>query len=83
MTNKEAIKQIECAIITGNINDVQCGALKKAIEALKKPVVYGHWEIAIGYDVNRKVKCSECNRMNFEPSNFCPNCGAKMDDTIS
>lgn len=48
-----------------------------------KPVVHGHWEVAIGYDINRKVECSECNRMNFEPSDYCPNCGARMDSTIS
>ena len=46
------------------------------------PVVHGHWEVAIGYDINRKVKCSECNRMNFEPSDFCPNCGARMDEEV-
>lgn len=44
------------------------------------PAAHGHWEVAIGYDINRKVMCSECNRMNFEPSDFCPNCGSRMDE---
>ena len=46
------------------------------------PVVHGHWEIAIGYDPRRVVECSVCNRMNFEPSNYCPYCGAKMDEEV-
>lgn len=40
--------------------------------------VPGEWSIAIGYDPARTWMCSECQRMTFEPSNFCPNCGADM-----
>lgn len=40
----------------------------------------GHWEIAIGYDIRRCCQCSECRKMAFEPSDFCPACGAKMDE---
>ena len=39
---------------------------------------HGEWSVAIGYDPARRVKCSECERMNYEPSNYCPNCGADM-----
>ena len=39
----------------------------------------GHWEIAIGYDIERTVMCDQCRKMAYEPSNFCPNCGAKME----
>lgn len=35
MTPEEAISQIEAAVISGSIDDVQCGALKMAINALK------------------------------------------------
>ena len=42
-------------------------------------IPHGWWEIAIGYDPRRSFQCSECRKMAFEPSKYCPNCGAKMD----
>ena len=39
----------------------------------------GHWEIAIGYDIQRTVMCDQCRKMAYEPSNYCPCCGAKME----
>ena len=39
----------------------------------------GKWEIAIGYDIQRTVMCDQCRKMAYEPSNYCPNCGAKME----
>lgn len=38
----------------------------------------GEWEVAIGYDPKRKVMCTECRRMAYEPTPYCPNCGADM-----
>ena len=43
------------------------------------PVVRGEWEIAIGYDPNKKVQCQNCYKMAYEPTPYCPNCGAKME----
>lgn len=42
-------------------------------------IPHGRWEIAIGYDPRRSFQCSECWKMAFEPSKYCPNCGGKMD----
>ncbi len=39
----------------------------------------GQWEIAIGYDPKRRFMCDQCARMAYEPSKYCPNCGAKME----
>ena len=39
----------------------------------------GQWETAIGYDIERTVMCDQCRRMAYEPSCYCPNCGAKME----
>ena len=41
----------------------------------------GRWEVAIGYDPKRSVMCSECRRMSYEPTPFCPNCGAEMENS--
>ena len=39
----------------------------------------GRWELAIGYDPKRRVMCDQCRKMAYEPSKYCPNCGAKME----
>ena len=40
------------------------------------PVVRGEWEVAIGYDPNKKVQCQNCYKMAYEPTPYCPNCGS-------
>ena len=55
-----------------------CDFLNRIKDADVVEVKYGEWSIAIGYDPARKVMCNLCQRMNYEPSNFCPNCGADM-----
>ena len=49
-----------------------------------EPVRHGHWEVWFENEETRQVKCSEC-RMMFtvgkgRDGNYCPNCGAKMDE---
>lgn len=40
------------------------------------PVVHGRWEITPVY-----IKCSECGEaFMLIPQNYCPHCGAKMDE---
>ena len=66
--------------------EIQHKALKEAIERIPtveaKPIRHGRWKgkpIA-GYST---VKCSECGYVFMENSgkwNYCPNCGAKMDE---
>ena len=43
-----------------------------------EPVRHGHW-IITGF---MAVKCSICGATQYEleDSNYCPNCGAKMDE---
>ena len=38
----------------------------------------GRWKFAIGYDINKKVQCQNCLKMAYEPTSYCPNCGAKI-----
>jgi translation initiation factor 2 gamma subunit (eIF-2gamma) len=42
-------------------------------------VRHGEWEVAIGYDPNKKVQCQNCYKMSYEPTPYCPNCGCKID----
>lgn len=57
---------------------------KRDIESLPSidavPVKHGRWK----YISFLTVECSECKTQihDLEYSNFCPNCGAKMDETV-
>ena len=56
------------------------------------PVVHGRWELE--YGTYGKMRCSVCKKealiektiddvgviTNYVDSNYCPNCGAKMDE---
>ena len=49
-------------------------------------VVHGRW-IELGSDDTDdfRWKCSNCNEVRFEypgRDNYCPNCGAKMDEKV-
>lgn len=59
------------------------GALHMAIEALsEEPIKHGHWDEI----VNQGMYCSEChNYFSFDDNcteefDYCPHCGAKMDE---
>lgn len=47
-----------------------------------EPVIHSHWEVAIGYDPNKKVACQNCSLMAYEPTMRCPHCGAHMDEEV-
>ena len=52
-------------------------AISKIPAADVRPVVRGKWVQVMGkYDW--MVKCSRCNGVPLETSDFCPNCGADM-----
>ena len=64
---------------------------KKAIKKMPKgiivdvaPVRHGHWET--NSDRPDTLICSVCkcgfDMWKHDPHNFCPNCGAKMDEVI-
>lgn len=54
---------------------VLIGALNMAVKALKKQRV-GNW-----FDVGSlSCRCSECGGKSNRESQYCPNCGAKMEE---
>lgn len=49
-----------------------------------EPVRHGTWglvEVGVGTRVEAYHGCSACGCVFKSPSNYCPNCGAKMDGT--
>lgn len=43
------------------------------------PVVHGRWGWVGECGFNDCYICSECGKIAMNDSNYCPNCGAKMD----
>lgn len=43
------------------------------------PVMHGEW-LCAETDDEQFFLCSVCNDKEYWESNYCPNCGAKMDD---
>ncbi len=43
------------------------------------PVVHGRWRWVGECGFNDCYICSECGKIAMNDSNYCPNCGAKMD----
>lgn len=43
------------------------------------PVVHGRWRLVCEFGFNDCYICSECGKIAMNDSNYCPNCGAKMD----
>ena len=62
--------------------DTVISVLEKAPTVDAVEVVHGRWEVekekdTFGYIIH--LKCSQCNNRNSKRTNYCPNCGAKMD----
>lgn len=64
-------------------------AIKAAPIADVVPVVHGRWiESKEHFYLNNGCKewinfyCSECDAPNTSPTDYCPNCGAKMDGVV-
>ena len=48
-----------------------------------EPVKHGKWENYIadtGVEHWRVIRCSECEKVAIERYNYCPNCGARMEN---
>jgi len=57
---------------------IELSDLQKAPPIDAEPVVHGHWERPAAFPVF--PFCSICNSINSGESNYCSNCGAKMDE---
>ena len=60
------------AVLVSNGGNVMDGTY---IDKYYYPVVHAHWK----YDKNGVFWCSRCECIPATKSDFCPNCGAKID----
>ena len=61
------------AVIEGMIGEIKDDEIPAADV---EPVRHGHW---IDNKHTDTAICSECKRVFTDETNYCPNCGAKMD----
>lgn len=72
-----------CANIDGfshHVSDVsKCKHFKDKADV--EPVKCEKWEVVWTYNnfIKHMYKCPTCEKNQFARSNYCPNCGAKMD----
>lgn len=88
---REAIEYPYMTMTLWGLNNATCKAYNEGVKAAEdaiaampaadvEPVKHGRWiehidhEMLTGYD-----ECSVCHFGTIGQSNYCPNCGAKMD----
>lgn len=69
-----------CKYVT---RDLECGILLNVPAVDAEPVRHGRW-IAVHEPKSGRSRpllgCSACNSMTHHDFNYCPNCGAKMNE---
>lgn len=75
MTREEAIDILQNTSFFGRVIDDIDTAIEMAIEALEQEEKTGKWDVMSG----EIFKCSECKQFSDKITDFCPNCGAKME----
>lgn len=45
-----------------------------------KPVRHGHWDVIYNNNIPYAYRCSLCGRTGLDNGNYCPHCGALMDE---
>ena len=47
-----------------------------------EPIRHGHWEIIYNNNIPYAYRCSLCGTTRIDNGNYCPNCGAAMDERV-
>lgn len=72
-----AYPSIDHLCLSSSVVDVSDIDNSPTIEA--EPVRHGHWDWYINL---KHPKCSSCKKESKVVSNYCPACGAKMDEVV-
>ena len=79
ISRKEALKVCEKYNGQGYVWSCIRGDIER-LPSVKLERKIGEW-IYVGHQFRLTMyRCSECGELNIGESNFCPNCGTKMDD---
>lgn len=73
---KEELKDMDIVIVKHNVEDL----IDEQPTVDAEPVRHGKWYTAEKYNGYLYWNCDQCHQhFTSQKSNFCPNCGAKMD----
>ena len=86
----KAIEKADYTLIANDADSCKADYLREIIESVPSsdvaPVVHGRWDeskehfyLMNGCKEWINFYCSECDAPNNSPTDYCPNCGAKMD----
>lgn len=86
----KAIEKADYTLIANDADSCKADYLREIIESVPAadvvPVVHGRWDeskehfyLMNGCKEWINFYCSECDAPNNSPTDYCPNCGAKMD----
>jgi len=83
---KDKAKELVCEFCTW-VGTSKCEECEHPVDDVPSadvaPVRHGRWELDVldGTPGYRPVciVCSECHRINYGQTPYCPNCGTKMD----
>ena len=84
MTREEAIEAIKCNwpdsryTILREALDMAISALREQDAADVAPVRHGRW-LCVDTDTEQFFLCNRCKKKEYWESNYCPNCGCRMD----
>lgn len=85
MSKEEAIEilsdmRCECNLFGDEEEATRYHALSWAINAMNTEPKHGHWKHHQYGNTAGYYECDNCGKINSYESNYCPNCGAKMDE---
>lgn len=77
---KEYITRREALIVLEEMEDIESGfaAMYEIPTADVAEVRHGRW-LCVDTDTEQFFLCNRCKKKEYWESNYCPNCGAKMD----
>ena len=77
---KEYITRREALIVLEEMEDIESGfaAMYEIPTADVTEVRHGRW-LCVDTDTEQFFLCNRCKKKEYWESNYCPNCGAKMD----
>ena len=78
---KEYITRREALIVLEEMEDIESGfaAMYEIPTADVAEVRHGRW-LCVDTDTEQFFLCNRCKKKEYWESNYCPNCGAKMDE---
>ena len=70
LENPQEIPYLQAAKVLREVSDAPAADVA--------PVVHGRW-VCVDTDTEQFFLCNRCKKKEFWESNYCPNCGCRMD----